>query len=219
MHRHTQRERERERERERVRESLSDMYMCVCVCVRLTWQLGNIVVWRTGASRGGRVAQGVNALRARASGSASTIHEEMRAASPRLSGVYETINKQQQERQRDLEAKFRDVVDALPKMTEQAPPPPPPPPHSSARGQQPPSAMPKSSRQFSSSAADPPSSSSTTSSHMDTFELLSRDDGLASVDSYGDSAFIVNGVLVSQQSLIIFGGTSLLWYDLTAETE
>ena len=48
---------------------------------------------------------------------------------------------------------------------------------------------------------------------MDTFELLSRDDGLASVDSYGDSAFIVNGVLVSQQSLIIFGGTSLLWYD------
>ena len=157
------------------------MSVCTCTCVRRRMQLGNIVVWRTGASRGGRVAQGVNALRTRASGSATPIHEDLRAASPRLNGVYETINKQQQERQRELEAKFRDVVDALPKVTEQSSPSSPPPPphshvHSPARGQQPSSAMPKSSRQFSSSAssaADPPSSSSssTTSSHMDTFAI------------------------------------------------
>ena len=62
----------------------------------------------------------------------------------------------------------------------------------------------------SSSSSESPPSAPSTASHMDTFELLSRDDALASVDSYGDSAFIVNGVLVSQ-SIIAFGGTSLLW--------
>ena len=60
------------------------------------------------------------------------------------------------------------------------------------------------------SAARPFSQSPTSSSSMETFELLARDDGVAMVDSYGDSAFIVNGVLVSHHALLCFGGTSLL---------
>ena len=204
-------------------------------------QLGNVVVWRTRGGAGAAIARargGVGTAVTASSASAS-------AAAGRVTSLYDEINERQRERKAEIDRKVREIVDMLP-QDESAPSTAAAAGggdgggggRADGRGKRGyatasvPQGVSHRRSLFSSAASfsafsTPPAPSSpqvpsnpppdsSHASHMDTFELLSRDDALASVDSYGDSAFIVNGVLVSQ-SIIAFGGTSLLWDVATLE--